>query len=139
MKTKISTESAGTIEISNKFLGDKKWDIGDKNYPANYNNHKVTVVRDGKRMTFDFWQSRAQPDMTKDRHLIFALHCVLQDAFCATDSFERFCSELGYDQDSRKAEKFYKACEKALIKVERVFDGVELTDLINELQETYNV
>ena len=139
MKTKISTESAGLIEIKSEFIGLKKWDVGDNKYPANYNQHKVTVKRGKKWMTFDFWMSIANPRISKGEDNVYALYCALQDAFYATDSFERFCLELGYDQDSRRAEKVYKACEKALTKVERVFDGVDLADLINELRETYNV
>ena len=51
--------------------------------------------------------------------------------------FDGFCSEFGYDSDSRTAERTYKACQKTLKKVERVF-SCDLYDLINEIQETYN-
>lgn len=39
-------------------------------------------------------------------------------------TFEEFCSEFGYDTDSRKAEKTYKACVKEYFGVHRLFGDV---------------
>jgi hypothetical protein len=39
------------------------------------------------------------------------LDCIASDASGADGSFEDFCSNFGYDEDSRKAEKTYKACK----------------------------
>lgn len=44
--------------------------------------------------------------------------------------FENFCSEFGYDSDSRKAEKIYIACQKEWSEVKRVFG-----DVLEQLQE----
>lgn len=40
------------------------------------------------------------------------LYCLLADASCVQygQTFEEFCSELGYDTDSRKAEKIFNVC-----------------------------
>lgn len=46
-------------------------------------------------------------------------------------TFEDFCSEYGYDEDSRAAEKVYKAVVKDWAKVERFFTLEE----IEEMQE----
>lgn len=45
-------------------------------------------------------------------------------------SFEDFCSEFGYDEDSRKAEKTYNAVCKEYEAVDRLFG-----DIIEQLQE----
>lgn len=45
-------------------------------------------------------------------------------------TFENFCSEFGYDEDSRKAEKIYKAVLKEWAGVKRVFG-----DVLDELAE----
>lgn len=46
------------------------------------------------------------------------------------DTFESFCSEFGYDEDSRTAERTYKAVVKEWNAVERLF-----SDCLEELQE----
>ena len=40
------------------------------------------------------------------------LDCLVLDASCweSNRTFEDFCAELGYDTDSRKAERVYQAC-----------------------------
>ena len=135
MKTIIETKTAGTIEINSTFKGDKKanWSGGQENW----NNHKVTVKHEGKKFTFDYWASIVNPLMKEDSDNINAFYCFLSDAVSAKESFSDFCSGFGYDEDSRTAERIYKACEKALVKFERVFE-CDLYDLINEIQETFD-
>lgn len=139
MKTIINTKTAGQISINSKYKGNKLWNT--ENRQQNYNNHIVTIMHNHKRFSFDFWGSIASPCISNDEENIFAFYCALNDGLGAKDSFENFCSEFGYDtdsrNDSRKAEKIYKACQKQLSKLERVFD-CDLYDLINEIQETYN-
>ena len=135
MKTIIETKTAGTIEIDSTFKGDKKanWSGGQENW----NNHKVTVKYKGKKFAFDFWSSMASPKMKEDSDNINAFYCSLSDAISAKESFSDFCSNFGYDEDSRTAERIYKACEKTLVKVEKVFE-CDLYDLVNEIQETFD-
>ncbi len=45
-------------------------------------------------------------------------------------TFENFCGDFGYDPDSRKAEKIYKAAQKEFTNVNRLF-----SDVIEMLQE----
>lgn len=138
MKTTIETKTAGLIVINSEFLGNKaaQWDTKAK-IATNYNNHKVTVTNNKKSFSFDFWGSIVNPEISNDQENVFALHCALSDGLSAKDSFENFCSEFGYDEDSRNAERIYRACEKSLKKIERVFD-CDLYDLINEIQEDYS-
>lgn len=44
--------------------------------------------------------------------LDMVLQSVLMDAQCGQETFEDFCSELGYDTDSRRALDTYLACQK---------------------------
>jgi len=46
------------------------------------------------------------------------------------ETFENFCSEYGYDEDSRTAERTYKAVCKEYEAVDRLF-----SDVMEELQE----
>lgn len=100
--------------ISSKFVGEKPapWsdDIGRKNY----NHNKVTVknIDNGKSTTFDFWCSLLRPELETESDLLDAFYCFVSDALLGWQSFVEFCNEMGYDSDSRKAEKIWKACEK---------------------------
>lgn len=136
METILKT-SFGEFKIKSKFIGNKiaPWSKDDKNQNENY--HKITVSHNGKRLSFDFWASIAQPELNSENDLHHAFYCFLSDAVSAKDSFENFCSEFGYDSDSRTAERIYKACEKSCAKLERIFDG-DVYDLINEVQEITN-
>lgn len=134
MKTTIETKTAGSITIDSEYFGNKKanWNGRD-----NYHNHKVKVIHNKKSFSFDFWGSIANPEIANDQENVFAFYCALSDGLSAKESFKEFCGNFGYDEDSRTAERVYKACEKSLAKVERVFD-CDLYDLINEIQETWD-
>ena len=48
------------------------------------------------------------------------LQCLLIDASCVENSggtFEEFCQELGYDEDSRRAEAVYNACLQTAVQL----------------------
>lgn len=121
--------------ISEKFTQNKvsPW---DKN---NYNHHVVTVKNtdNGKKTCFDFWCSIVNPDFKNENDLLNAFYCFVSDAVSGLDSFYDFCRNFGYDEDSRSAEKTWKACKKSLEKLERVseFSTDEIYDLVNELSE----
>lgn len=56
----------------------------------------------------------------KAPEMAMVLDSLASDASLAGDnSFEDFCSELGYDPDSRKAEKTYKACKHSASRLEK--------------------
>lgn len=135
MKTILNTKQ-GKFTINSEYIGDKPapWNDGKND---NYHNHKVSVTHNKRKLTFDFWGSIMNPELRSDQDNINAFQCFVSDALSAKESFEYFCSEFGYDTDSRKAERIYKACEKHLRKLERVFTG-DIYDLINELQELEN-
>lgn len=44
-------------------------------------------------------------------------------------TFEDFCSEYGYDEDSRQAEKTYKAVKREWVKVSRFFTDEQLEEM----------
>ena len=47
------------------------------------------------------------------------LECLISDALCASGSFEEFCDDCGYDADSRKAERIYRACANTRARLRR--------------------
>jgi hypothetical protein len=89
--------------------------------------YTVTVKYDRKQMTIPFFMGSAlNHEPTADD----VMPCLLMDYSLVnnTNGFEDFCDELGYDSDSRKAEKSYKDTQKIAKSVERVF-GEDIEEL----------
>jgi len=79
--------------------------------------YRCRMLYKGRSYSFDFWQGSAHKD---DPTAEGCLECLLSDANCAENTFEDFCSELGYDTDSRKAEATFKACKIVRKNMERL-------------------
>jgi len=82
---------------------------------------KLQLLRGRKSYTFEFGQSIAKG--SEEPTLYDVLTC-LQKYDVGT--FEDFCGIFGYDNDSRMAEKTYKAVVKEFKAMERLFDSEEL-------------
>lgn len=129
------TTTYKNFKISAEYDGKKVagWD-------ANNDRHnKVTVknLDNGKRTSFDFWGSVVNPRVESEYDLLNAFYCFVSDALAGVDSFENFCSEFGYDTDSRNAEKIWKACKRSTDKFFNLTNySLDMVyDFINELQE----
>jgi hypothetical protein len=70
---------------------------------------KVTLRKGAARLTVPFTQGSAH---TKTPTAIDVLSCLASDAQSADYTFAEWCSELGFDADSRSAEKTFKAVKK---------------------------
>ena len=86
---------------------------------------KCKLTRKGKSYTFYFGQSLQAG--CEDPTMYDVLTCLQK---YDVGDFEDFCSEFGYDTDSRKAEKTYKAVCKEFKAVDRLFN-----DVMEELSE----
>jgi hypothetical protein len=71
-------------------------------------------------MSFDYWHGSAIAHTPQDRPAE-TLDSILSDAQAGEESFEDFCGNFGYDTDSRKAERLYRACQRTNKAVRRVF------------------
>jgi len=91
----------------------------------------VQLRYQGRRYTFPFWTGKG---WDKGPATFDAAHCVLSDAngFEHSRCFEDWASEYGYDSDSRKAERIYRASERVHANVKRLlgddFDGIAYLD-----------
>ena len=118
--------------------GDYKRPIWDTKPHKHY---IITVVNTETkaRTNFSFYASLAQPDFKSEYDVLNAFYCFVSDAVAGIDTFENFCSDFGYDTDSIKALKTYRACERALKKFTHVSNMSAYSDTIydfaNELQE----
>jgi hypothetical protein len=70
----------------------------------------------GRRLTVDFWMG---PANTSEPDAEGVLDCLMSDMQAGEQSFDEFCREFGYDEDSRTAERTWKACQRTAPKVRR--------------------
>lgn len=82
---------------------------------------KIKLVKGGKQYTFEFGQSISEG--SNEPTLYSVLTCLTK---YDPESFEDFCANYGYDEDSRNAEKTYKAVLKEWENMNRLFTSEEL-------------
>lgn len=91
-------------------------------------NHWKTTLRMGrKQMTIIFSQGIAITENPKQKDV---LYCLQSDSSCADYSFDDFCNEFGYDNDSRQAERTHKAIIRQTKKL-RQFMGDKYNEFID--------
>lgn len=78
---------------------------------SNMDHWKVTIKRSGHTLTTYF--SKGYGHHGAEPTTAEILSCLADDSSTVDNAgdFEDFCNELGYDTDSRKAEKTFKVCE----------------------------
>lgn len=125
--TKQANDFAKKHGVKLSFVGDpqyKKHFIDDKDYRFVF---KCKLTRNKKSYTFDFGQSIKEG--SSEPTLYDVLTCLQK---YEVGTFENFCGDFGYDEDSRKAEKVYKAVYKEYDNVNRLFS--DCLDELNEIQ-----
>lgn len=104
-----------------------------------HNRFDVSVINteSGDKTSFDFYGSTHDYNNAiteiKGEDLLQAFECFVSDSIAGLESFEDFCDNFGYDNDSRAAERIYKECVKSSNKAKLVIDS-DLYDFANELQ-----
>ena len=137
MATKIQINDEESIEVSSVLTGMEE----GFSAPRQYNNvFAVTVTNGGMAETFDYHISTHDTQNGKkalaDEDHIYAFYCFLEDAISGSQSCEEFCDDLGFDEDSRKAEKIWKACQEASQKADNLSIG-DIYQVSNYIQEKY--
>jgi hypothetical protein len=79
--------------------------------------------RSPRRLSFDFWNSLNEAPTAYD-----VLACVGADSYCPS-TFEDFCREYGYDEDSRKTLALFMRCDKFAQRIRNFFTEGELEAL----------
>ena len=137
MATKVQINDEESIEVSSVLTGM----VEGFSAPQQYNNvFAVTVTNGGITETFDYHISINDTEtgkkMLTDNDHIFAVCCFLWDAIAGDRSFVEFCAEMGYDEDSRDAEKIWHACQEATQKAGNLGIGTLYT-ISNYIQDKY--
>ena len=81
-----------------------------------------------RRIGFNFWGSINDAEKGIHPSSYNVLACISGDVYCP-DTFEEFCSEYGYDEDSRKAWKIFKKAGRFAEKLRLFFSEQELEKL----------
>lgn len=90
---------------------------------------RVTLKNSHCQYSFNFGQSIISDATPPTAYDILA--CVQK---YDVGSFEDFCSGFGYDTDSRKAEKTYKAVCKEYAGISQLFSESEIMEKLQEIQ-----
>lgn len=108
---------AESVTMTSEYGARLPWDKQDE-WQQKANGWRCTLRYQGRRFTLDFWQGVAITDAPTANGV---LECLMSVASLAdSNSFEEFCSELGYDTDSRKAERSYKSTVRQTEHVKRL-------------------
>ena len=117
------------------YVGEKEPKCFNDNRSRSHTHHVITVKNNetGKKLHFDFWNSLANPQITSTQELKDAFECYLSDCLVGMETYEDFIGGFGYE-DNKESKTVYKACKRALEKMERIYNGDigELYDTINE-------
>src|SRR5574343_873661 len=107
-------------------LAESNPNMGDM--PQGSTHWRVTLRYMGRRMTVPFSMG---PAHSGEPGASDVLECLCMDATCP-DNFEDFCAELGYDPDSRKAERTHRAILRQTAGLRRLlgadFDSIVYSD-----------
>jgi hypothetical protein len=107
------------------------------NNDRTHNEFRVYVKTEHGRISFKFYGSTQEftKAITHVGSLKNALYCFICDALFGEDSFDDFCKKMGYDTDSRNAERIYKSCQKSLGKLKSICPNQDLYEIINCINE----
>ena len=92
------------------------WDKLDE-WQRQAHQYLVTLTYQRRRMTVEFFMG---PALTEEPTADGVLECLLSDANGVEEHFDEWCRGFGYDIDSRKAERTYRACEEIAKKLRRL-------------------
>jgi hypothetical protein len=110
----------------NKIKAVAEWADANPNMPdsENMNHFRVTLRHAGRQMTLPFSQGYG---ISGEPTAADVINCLASDSASieSARSFEEWAPELGYDPDSRKAEKIFKICKIQAAKLKK-FLGDEL-------------
>jgi hypothetical protein len=87
---------------------------------------RVSFIWPGRRYILSFWNSMNDVTEGKAPTAYDVITCLTKND---PGDFEEFCREFGYDTDSRKAEKTYKAVVAEWKNVEACFSEEELAEM----------
>lgn len=118
----------GTIRINRSDKKSPPWEDKDPRHRPHY---RVTLCGQGGNYSFDFWGSINDGETGRLATAYDVLACL---EWNTPQRFEDFCSEFGYDTDSRMAHKIWMACRAQTAALERIFPAVSSRQCLAEIR-----
>ena len=111
-----------------------KWADSNPNMDdsANMDHWRVTLKLGRKQMTIPF--SMGYGHGGKEPEVADVLSCLASDSTSADESFEDWCSEFGYDTDSRRAERTWRIVGKQAERLEKFLGADEYANLLENVE-----
>lgn len=131
-KWKVTIKRGSTSYTTDYSMGAAHRVYNDPRERATYGK-PVKLPYNGKMTIHE--QEQLEKSKPVDPDLKNVLYCLWSDAQSVSDgqSFEDWCADFGYDTDSRKAHKAYKACLKTYQALKRLgFDFEELAEFFQD-------
>ncbi|AEY69524.1 hypothetical protein AH2_00013 [Burkholderia phage vB_BceS_AH2] len=95
--------------------------------PAGSSHWRVLIKRGDKEMTVHYSMGPAHVGIPEAADVFNSL--LMDTSDIDGEAFEDWAENLGYDPDSRKAERIFKACQETALHLQTVFTRSELDDL----------
>jgi hypothetical protein len=128
--TERLAKCGGTIRIR---LSDTKlapWVDDDDNTP--YRPHyRVTLTGPGGSYTLDYWGSINDGETGAEASAYDVLACL---TWFDPGTFEQFCDEFGYEPDSSKANKVWRAVKAQAAALQRIFPSETARQSLAEIR-----
>jgi hypothetical protein len=129
----VMTYEDKPIIMGNTLIGTVKGFPNDKRDKMYHDHYLVSIAYDNNKAEFDFYGSSSDYEkqnlLNKKSDLLNALDCFIGDSLTGLMSFNDFCNEFGYDEDSRSAERIHNLCKETTIKTMKL--GFNESDLYN--------
>jgi hypothetical protein len=106
----------GLKELCAKVMTQVRWGAPKNPEFPNSNGWTITLFYKRHQLTVPFYTGYG---IKGEPTAIDVLSCLLSDSNSADQDFDSWCQDLGYDSDSRKAERIYKACESISCKLHK--------------------
>lgn len=98
---------------------------------GHYMDHWRVTLYSGDRKRMSVYFSMGAGLNGKEPEAADVLGSLASDSASAGESFESWASEYGYDADSRKAEKTWKACRQIATKLQKFLGADGFAALLN--------
>jgi hypothetical protein len=143
---KMDIANVGTIKIiaSDVVTKAERPDKFEKAWKGAYKHQNIIVIHEAtkKQFSFDYYGAQLASMVEDEEGAITSVYSYLSDAWVYyNDDF----NDLGYNKfvDKETFNQVYNGCKKAYYKVARWFRNIgieiDLCDLLNQLQEDFNL
>ena len=135
-----NTENDIKVDVSAKYEECVHGFPFDKSDDQYHNHFLITVSTVYGSESFDYYGSARDCEKGKkildDEDLKSAFRCIVDDALYGNMSFDEFCGELGYDEDSCRAHDIHKACGVTSGKLQNLISNEDdWYTIVNDLDE----